>query len=135
MSSRKIQLSSRSCTSSDSSYFTPKRRPVQRKTVEKWIAEQDKELNTSVWLKFEMADREHVSLLKCSVCSLFSKKLESMRNFRPAFINGSPNIHGSSVILSQTCILICSRSSSHLMLWTIHLLPGVLLSPQWIKLL
>ena len=70
---------------------------MQRRTVEKWITENDRELNTSVWLKFEMADREHVSLLKCSVCSLFSEKLESMRNFRPAFITGTPNIRVSNV--------------------------------------
>lgn len=90
--------SSFSSSSSSSSCFKPvKRRAVQRRTVEKWITENDRELNTSVWLKFDMADREHVSLLKCSVCSLFSKKLESMRNFRPAFIDGSHNIRVSSV--------------------------------------
>ena len=39
-------------------------------------------------LKFEVADRDHVSLLKCSICSQFSEKLQSMRNFRSAFIDG-----------------------------------------------
>ena len=34
-------------SSDSSSYSTPKRRPVQRRTVEKWIAEHDQELNTS----------------------------------------------------------------------------------------
>ena len=44
-----------------------------------------------------MADREHVALLKCSVCSEFSTKLESMRNFKPAFIDGSSNVRVSAV--------------------------------------
>ena len=66
--------------------------------MEKWIVENDRELNTSsLWLKFEMADREHVSLLKRSICSEFATKLESMRNFKAAFIDGSANIRISSV--------------------------------------
>ena len=32
-----------------------KRRLVQKRTVEKWIAENDVELNTITWLKFKMA--------------------------------------------------------------------------------
>ncbi len=59
--------------------------------------ENDWELNTSTWLKLEMVDREHVALLKCSVCSQFATKLESMRNFKAAFIDGSSNIRLSSV--------------------------------------
>ena len=60
--------------------------------MEKWIKENDSQLSTSVWLKFNMADREHVALLKCCICSQFSTKLEAMKNFKPAFINGSFNI-------------------------------------------
>jgi hypothetical protein len=67
--------------------------------VEKWIVENDMDLDTLVWLKFEMADQEHVAVLKCSVCSRFVDKLESMRNFRPAFIDGTSNIRISTVIL------------------------------------
>ena len=52
--------------------------------------------NTAVW-HFEVVDREHVSLLKCSICSQFSEKLECMRNFRPAFFYGSTNILISTV--------------------------------------
>ena len=39
--------------------------------VEMWIVENDKELNTSIWLKFETAadDRDRVATLKCAVCS------------------------------------------------------------------
>ena len=50
--------------------------------------ENDRVLNTSVWLKFDMADRDHVSSLRCEVCSQFKDKLVSMR---PAFINGTMN--------------------------------------------
>ena len=84
-------------TSSSYSICNPKRRIIQRRTVEKWITENDRELNTTLWLKFDMADREHVATLKCSVCCQFRNKLEAMRNFRPAFIRGSPNIRISSV--------------------------------------
>ena len=84
-------------SSTSSSCFKPKRRAVTRRTVEKWITENDRKLNTSVWLKFHMADREHVASLKYSVCSEFSTKLESMRNFKAAFIDGSSNVRVSAV--------------------------------------
>ena len=79
-----------SCSSSSSGPPT-KKRAVSRKTVEKWVVENDRELNTSVWLKFE-GDRNHVFSLKCAVCSEFKDKLISMRNNRPAFIEGTTNI-------------------------------------------
>ena len=101
MSARKRQravcCSSSSSEASFSSSVSHKKRAVPRATVEKWIVEHDRELDTSLWLKFDMADREHVALLKCSLCSRFSDKLESMRNFRPAFIDGTANIRVSTV--------------------------------------
>ena len=50
-----------------------KKQKINRRTVEKWITENDKTLDTTLWLKFEVAsgDREHVSKLKCSVCKQF----------------------------------------------------------------
>ena len=42
------------------------------------------------------SDREHVTVLKCDVCSRFKDKLVSMRNFRPAFIDGTTNIRAST---------------------------------------
>ena len=59
-----------------------KKRSVQNKTVEKWVVENDKELNTSVWLKSETAadDRDRVATLKCAVCSRFRERLQPMRN-------------------------------------------------------
>ena len=73
-----------------------KKRCVTVKTVEKWITESDKELNTSVWLKYEKADREYVTTLKCSMCIDFKDKLVGMRNYNPAFVDGSTNLRASS---------------------------------------
>ena len=90
--------------SSSSSSPLPKKRAVNRRTVEKWVTENDKSLTTSVWLKFDMADRDHVSTLKCSVCSRFKKKLESMRNYRAAFIDGTTNIRTSTFKEQSTSV-------------------------------
>ena len=93
---RKRQLDSSS--DSGSSYSeAPKRRAVQKKTVQEWISHYDKQYNTTVWLKYDTVDRNHVSKLRCSVCSQFQKELESMRNFRPAFIDGSTNVRITTV--------------------------------------
>ena len=40
-----------------------KRRKVTVNTVNKWRVENDKALNTSMWLTFEKLGREHVALL------------------------------------------------------------------------
>ena len=76
----------------------PTKKGSVQKTVEKWIVENDKELNTSVWLKFEMAadNRDHVATLKCAVCSRFRERLQTMRNYRPAFIDGTSNVRTST---------------------------------------
>ena len=49
------------CTSDDNP--EPKKRTVQKKTVGKWMKENDKEIGTSIWLKFETstAARDHVT--------------------------------------------------------------------------
>ena len=58
----------------------------------KWVAENDRALNTTTWLKFDMADRDHVASLRCAVCSQFKDKLVPMRNFRPAFIEVTTSV-------------------------------------------
>ena len=58
--------------------------------VEKWIAENDKVLSTSTWLKYDKADREYV---KCSMRIEFQ---DGMRNYSNAFIGGSKNLRASS---------------------------------------
>ena len=61
------------------------------KSVYKWIAEYDKDLNTTTWLKYEVLDPVHIESLKCSVCETFKDKLVGMRNYNPAFIVGTKN--------------------------------------------
>ena len=55
-------------------------------------------MNMSVCLKFEMmADREYVSVLKCTYKKYKNKNtLEYMQNFQPAFIEGTSNVHTST---------------------------------------
>ena len=72
-----------------------KKRAVHRRTVKKWIIENDRAMNTSTWLKFKMAERDHVAVLKCAICQ-FKAKLESMRNHRPAFIDSTSNVRMST---------------------------------------
>ena len=70
-----------------------KKRGVSVKTDQKRITESNKEIGTSVWLKYEKADRDLVATLKCSV---FNDKLRGMRNYNDVFIVGSRNLQSSS---------------------------------------
>ena len=49
-------------------------------SVDKWIAEHDKELNIPVWLKYTVVNGLHVDALLCSVCTHFKSKLGGMCN-------------------------------------------------------
>ena len=62
------------------------------KSIDKWIVEYDKELNTSTWLKYAVIDCIHVDALAWSVCTHFKSKLEGMRNYNPAFTEGYRNL-------------------------------------------
>ena len=73
-----------------------KKRGVTLKTAEKWVVEYDRELNTTVWLKFDVADRDRVVALKCAVCTQFRAKLEGMRNYRSSLIYESTNVKTST---------------------------------------
>ena len=75
---------------------SPKRRLVTARTVDKWIVENDKSFNTSTWLEYGLVDRTYVSCLKCSKCTRFADKLQSVRNYNPAFIEGSKNLRASA---------------------------------------
>ena len=76
---------------------TQNKRMVTRRTVERWIVENDKQLDMTIWLKFETAvgDRKHVSALKCGVCIQVKERLVSLHNYNPAFINGFMNTRTS----------------------------------------
>ena len=56
---KRVRKDSLSASTGSSSSGGTKKRMVQRKTVEKWINELDKEYNTAVWLNFEVVDREN----------------------------------------------------------------------------
>ncbi len=73
-----------------------KKRSVQKSIVEKWIAESDKTLNTTVWLTYDMDRTRHVVALKCSVCKRFKDRLVGRRNYSAAYIDGSTNLRASS---------------------------------------
>ena len=90
---KRLLDSSSDCSSSS---CVPKRRVGQKRTFEDWISQCDREFDTSVWLKYNAANRKHVAALRCSVCSQSRTQLESMRNFRPAFIDGTTNKQQSS---------------------------------------
>ena len=70
---------------------------LTRRTVDKWILDNDKDLNTTTWLKYEVieGDHEHVLALKCAVCIQFKERLVLCQNNNPVFINGSKNIRTS----------------------------------------
>ena len=87
-----------SSTDTEQQAYQPpsKRRALTVTTVQKWIAENDKALNTATWLKYVASGRSHVEALMCSVCIKFKDKLEGMRNFKPGFIEGSRNLRASS---------------------------------------
>ena len=97
----------------------PKKWGVSAKMVEKWIAENDKALSRSTWLKYDKADREYVATMKCSVCIEFQDKLRDMCNYSNAFIGGSKNLrassfkdHTASDMHARAMLLLKKQSSS-----------------------
>ena len=73
-----------------------KTRGVTARTVDKWIVENDKALSTAMRLAYDKVNREHVAMLKCSVCTHSTDKLCSARNFNPTLIIGSMNLRAST---------------------------------------
>ena len=71
----------------------PKIRVVQKKTVQEWILQYDKQYNTIVWLKYDTGDRNQVSKLRCFVSWQFQKELECMRNFSSAHFTRVLQLH------------------------------------------
>ena len=66
------------------------------RSVDKWTAENDKELETTTWLKYDIVNCEQVDCLKCSVCTKFNDQLVGMKNYSSAYIDGSRNLKASS---------------------------------------
>ena len=102
-----------------SSTSVPKKQAVQKWTIEEWISQHDKQLNTSIWLKFSMADRDHhyVASLWCLVCTHLranSSQWETsglhLSMVLPMFISQQ-----SRIMLWWTCTLeqCCCITSNH----------------------
>ena len=84
-------------------------------TADKWLAEYNK-LRSGLRTSY-ISDRDHMVALKRGVCSQFREKLELMRNYRTAFIEGTSNIHASTfkehaTTDMQTCAMALQQSSS-----------------------
>jgi len=48
------------------------------KTVDKWIAENNKALNTTTWLQYDRKDCEYVASVKCAMCILYQDRLHGV---------------------------------------------------------
>ena len=73
------QARKRSITSSDSDTATAnessdskpsKKRAISIETIEKWIRENKKTLQTSIWLKYNKGRGGTVLLMKCELCTV-----------------------------------------------------------------
>ena len=84
-------------SSASSSSGTAKRRIVSTKTVERWILEHNKILNTATWLEYGLSssNRYQVATLRCKVCSKFVDRIRGCSNFNSAYIEGSSNLKTS----------------------------------------
>ena len=71
-----------------------KKRSIPTKTVDKWIAENDKALNMMTWLQYDRKDCEYAASVKCVMCIRYQDRLHGVRNYNPAFITGSIQIFG-----------------------------------------
>ena len=49
-----------------------------------------------VQIETAVDDHDRVATLKCAVCSWFWERLQPMRNYRPAFIEGTSNVRTST---------------------------------------
>ncbi len=86
--------------------------------MDKWKTENDKDLDSARWVTYEMADRDHVSSLSCFVCIEFKHRLQGMRNYNPAFIDGTKNLrassfkdHAASAMHSKAMLLLKKKQS------------------------
>ena len=84
-------------TANESSDSEPSKKcAINIETVEKWIGENEKTLQMSTWLKYNKGRGGTVLSLKCKLCIRYQEKIESCKNYNPAFILGSNNLHTST---------------------------------------
>ena len=96
-----------------------KKRKVTVNTVNKWISDHDRSMNTTQWLHFD-SNGTFVTALKCTVCIQFEEKLIGCRNFTRSFIRGSTNLqsssfkeHSKSFMHRRAMILLRQTQSQH----------------------
>ena len=100
-------------TANESSDSKPsKKRAISIETVEKWIRENKKTLQTSMWLKYDKGRSGTVLSLKCELCIRYREKIESCKNYNPASIIASNNLrtfafkdHARSEMHQKVCSL------------------------------
>ena len=76
--------------------FVPsEKRALSVSSVQKWIRENDKSMQTMTLLKFNRCEnnvRNHMMSLCCLVFQEFDDRLRGMRNYSAAFIIGAINL-------------------------------------------
>ena len=99
--------------SSSSEVPPSKKRIVTVQTVEKKKLEYVKAIETASWLQYDKAaDRQHVSALRCTVCTKFADCIRNCRNFNPAFIRPVRTWARLNPYWSHTSIGVRDRSKN-----------------------
>ena len=92
---------SKSMEAADSDACIPqaKKREVTVNTVERWKVDNDKAMNSSMWLTYDKMTTNHecVDSLKCLWCIKYKDRLIGCRNYNAAFVVGSKNLGVSAV--------------------------------------
>ena len=91
----KVQRSS----TADESSAKRKKRQVTLKTLERWQRENDKDLQTLVWLRYDPVDDDSstVDTVWCGLCCQFKSRIEGKKHLSKAWIEGSGNLKLSNV--------------------------------------
>ena len=99
-----IMAAQSSSSSSDSCLSAPRAKKSKRQvsivTFERWKSQFDREHQSLLWLCCEKdpSDRTIVSTLFCQVCRQYESKIEGMRNYSAAWVNGSANHKTSNIV-------------------------------------
>ena len=72
---------------------------IPKTTMDKWITDNDRILNTGLWLKYKDDPANHTQVMSLIYCIVqrFHKKLTDMYNHYATFVQGSVNLCSSSI--------------------------------------
>ena len=75
------------------------KRQVSKETFQKWQRTYEREHQSMVWLHAEMDDHDKtlVSMLWCVVCRQYEMRINGLKNFSRAWIDGSSNHKTSNI--------------------------------------